>query len=204
MQVPDTPPTADEPDLDLVEYVLVTAPAVAALAPVAAAVVDLVGAGSIRLVDVVVLVRPQDRAGVLTATPGERGPVSGLAGVADTEVLLSAHDVELAAVTLDPGEAALLLLVEDRWATTISAAARSGGARVSAGERITRDRVQAALGSARAGEGRSGRADLFARGPSTVPLVDQAAQVQLLARLVDGGVLPLDRYEAQRRRVLEG
>ena len=34
--------------------------------------------------------------------------------------------------------------------------------------------------------------------------VDQAAQVRELARLVDRGLLSLDQYEVQRRRVLDG
>lgn len=205
MEVVDPPEIPGVPDLDLVEYFLLTAPTVGALSPVAAAVVELVRAGSIRLVDVVVLVRPVGRAGVLTASPGERGPMSGLAGIAGVAgVLLSAHDVELAAATLDPGEAALLLLVEDRWAAALATAARTGGAQLSAGERIDRDRLLASLDGAGSVTGRSGRADLFSRGPGTSPAADHATQVQLLARLVEGGILPLDRYDVQRRRVLEG
>jgi hypothetical protein len=193
----------EAPDLDLLEYVLVSAPSVAGLDQVAAAAAGLVAGGVIRLIDVVGLSRAKDEAGVRVVTPEDAPPLAALAALAAGEVQLSRHDVELAAVTLAPGDAALLLLVEDSWATALSSAARRSGGRVTAGERVGRDRVLAALD-------RPGHSDLLARSPlgtahrtGAAPLVDQVAQVRKLAHLVERGLLSLDQYEVQRRRVLE-
>jgi hypothetical protein len=192
--MPDEPRPDGQPDLDLLEYVLVVAPDLAGLGPVAGAVVALLHAGSIRLLDAVVLVRGRDDTTVGSPSLTEVPALAELAVESAGGVLLSPHDVELAAVTLEPGQAALVLLVEDTWARALSDAARVGGARLTAGERITRDRVVASL--------QHGTGDLLVRGPGDMPLVDQAAQVRQLARLVDRGLLSMDRYDVQRRRVL--
>lgn len=203
MTMSDALQLTEAPDLDLLEYVLVSAPSVAGLDQVAAAAAELVDSGVIRLIDAVGLVRADDEAGVRVVPAEDGPPLAALAAMADGGVLLSRHDVELAAVTLAPGEAALLLLVEDCWASALSAAARRSGGRVTAGERVGRDRVLAALDD-------PGRTDLLARSPlgavrrtGAAPLVDQVAQVRKLAHLVERGLLSLDQYEVQRRRVLE-
>lgn len=189
-------PTDGDVDLGLLEYVLVSGREPDGLAPVAEAVVQLARAGSIRLLDAVVLRRESGSTRVTSGSPAGHAVLSGLMAVAEGHVLLSVHDVELASMTLDPEETALLLLVEDRWANILSDAARQGGARLTAGERIARDRVLASLEQA-------GATDLIVRSPgTTASFVDQAAQVRELARLVDRGLLTLDRYEVQRRRVL--
>lgn len=185
----------DQPDLDLLEYVLVSARTADGLVSVAEAVAGLVRAGSIRLLDAVLLVRRGGAARVDSSPLSDHQDLSGLMTVAEGGVRLSTHDVELAALTLEPDETALLLLVEDSWAGPLSDAAREGGARGISGERIARDRVLRSLDH-------QGRTDLIVRGPGIVPLVDQVAQVRQLARLVERGLLPLDRYEVQRRRVL--
>ena len=187
----------EQPDLDLLEYVLVSAGDADALRSVARAVVQLVEDGSIRLLDAVVLVRDRGQPRVSSTSPAEHGVLEELTEVAAGGVLLSRHDIELASVTLAPDETALLLLVEDRWAGVLSDAARESGARLTGGERIARDRVLASLEQA-------GSTDLIVHGPGATPLVDQVAQVRQLAQLVDRGLLSLDLYEAQRRRVLEG
>ncbi len=189
---------SEEPDLDLLEYVLVSAPAVEALAPPAIAVAGLVHAGSLRVLDAVVLVRPAGRASVHSASTAEHPSLGALHDVVDGRVHLSAHDIDLAALTLAPAEAALLLLVENRWADALSLAVRGSGARLTAGEHIERARVEAALAPY------ADRIDLLLRGPGTRPSGDQVEQVRRLARLVDRGILGLDRYDVQRRRVLEG
>lgn len=204
----DTPCSESQPDPDLLEYVLVSAASVDVLGPVASAVADVVHTGTIGLVDAVVLARPDARAKVLVGELTDHAELNPLTEVVEDvdRTLLSLHDIELAAVTLAPGVAALLLLVEDRWAGRVSTAARDAGGRVTAGERIDRGRVQAALGRG----ARSVRADLLARSPVSVaaigpaPAVDPAEQVRKLARLVDRGLLSLDQYEVQRRRVLDG
>jgi hypothetical protein len=203
MTMSDALQLTDAPDLDLLEYVLVSAPSAAGLDQVAAATAELVHGGVIRLIDVVGLVRPDGEAGVRVVTSDDTPPLAELAALAHRGVWLSRHDVELAAVTLAPGDAALLLLVEDSWAVALSSAARRSGGRVTGGERVGRDRVVAALDE-------PGRTDLLVRSPlgtarrsDAAPLVDQVAQVRKLAHLVERGLLSLDQYEVQRRRVLE-
>ncbi|MBZ5737107.1 hypothetical protein [Nocardioides mangrovi] len=199
------PPARDEPDLDLLEYVLISAPSVSALAPAGSAAAALVARGSIRILDAVVLVRRRARPQVAVADVSEHEELQSLAAVLSTTMLLSTHDTELAALTLAPDEAALLLLLEHRWAGSLSAAARAAGGRLDAGERIQRDRVMDAL-TAHQGHQPAVRAesiDLLVRGPGDVPAVDRAEQVRELAGLVDRGVLSVELYEVQRRRLLE-
>jgi hypothetical protein len=210
MGMSEAPQLAVGPDLDLLEHVLVSAPDLAGLGPVASATAGLVVGGAIRLVDVVGLVRADGEAGVRVLEPEDTEPLRLLAAYAEGGPLLSRHDIELAAVSLAPGVAALLLLLEDRWAAALSNAARSVGGQVVAGERVARDRVRAALEAEPYGPNRAGRANLLVRSPlgaasasDAPPLVDQVAQVRKLAHLVERGLLSLDQYEVQRRRVLE-
>jgi hypothetical protein len=59
--------------------------------------------------------------------------------------MLNDHDVELASRALRPGITAVVVVVEDRWAASLSAAARSAGGQIVAGDRIPPRRVEAAL-----------------------------------------------------------
>jgi hypothetical protein len=201
--VTDAEDRAGRPDPDLLEYLLLSAPDVTGLAPVAAAVAALARAGSIRVVDAVLLIRVEGQTTVRAVSPGEHPSVAALGHAVAGGLLLSSHDLELMALTLAPDESALLLLVEDQWAASLGVAVRASGARVAAGERVPRGRVAASLEAA-VPTARHGRADLLQRGPDTTPVLDQVEQARQLTRLVDRGVLPLDGYEVQRRRVLQG
>ena len=207
-------PHADAtPDLDLVEYLLICAPSLAGLGSLAESVTDLVEGEMIHLIDVVVMQRAEDQVQVTTAEPADFPELVELAAYCNRRIRLSWHDVDLAAVTLDPGTSALLLLVEDRWAGLLASAARGVGGRVAGGERINRERLTAALEQQGAtGTRRPAGRDLIGRTPTlgqplalgTAPVVDQAEQIRYLARLVSRGVLSLEQYELQRRRVLGG
>ncbi len=195
------------PDRDLCEYVVVSAPSLHELDPVTAAVGDLVRDGAIRLLDVAVLVRPAGGTQVQTHEADDVPALAGLARTADGVARLSQHDLDLAAVTLAPGSATVMLLVEDRWAGSLSTAVRDLGGRLSGGERIGRTRLSAQLD--RPAETREDRPDLLARGPAVDAApgrqpVDPTHQIRTLADLVDHGVLSLEQYEVQRRRVLDG
>ncbi|CAM3608238.1 SHOCT domain-containing protein [Isoptericola cucumis] len=196
------------PDADLLEYLLVAVPTAGRLDGVVATVAGLVRSGRIGLIDVVLLHRAEDQASVAVRSWQESGLLAPLAGLADPRARLSAHDVALAAVAVEPGVSALLLLVEDRWAAALAATAREAGGRVLGGERVGRDRFRSAVGASVDGADRWAIADLLVRGPATSLrpelAVDPAAQLQTLAELVDRGVLTLEQYEAQRRRVLDG
>lgn len=205
--MPTTPGREDVqvPDLDLCEYVVVTAPSIDELEPVAAAVGDLVRGGAVHLLDVAVLERPPGGTSVHTHEVGEVVSLRGLVDASAGPAGLSQHDLDLAAVTLPPGSAAVVLVLEDRWAGSLSAAVRDVGGRVAAGERIGRERLRAQLEQPE--DPRPERADLLARRPSdgslAPQLIDPTDQIRTLADLFDHGVLSLEQYEVQRRRVLE-
>ena len=141
------PEPADRPDdvtTDLVEYLLVVFPDPSALGSVVPAVQDMVITERIRILDIVVVVRHPD--GLLDVL--ELGDIDVLAPLAELDGelgLLSENDLQLAARAVRAGEAALVLVAEDRWAERLSAAARRAGGRVVGGERISSPRVEAAL-----------------------------------------------------------
>jgi hypothetical protein len=139
-----------QPDTDLVEYVVVAVPNVGGLAHLVPALAGLVGSGTIRILDLVVMVRAGDGA-VSILEPEAVDALAALRRV-EGEVggLLSSHDIELTSTALRPGTAALLLLVEDCWARPLSVGAARAGGRVVGGERIPRSRVEASLASAAA------------------------------------------------------
>ncbi|MCK0118554.1 hypothetical protein MWU57_16120 [Isoptericola sp. S6320L] len=195
-------------DADLLEYLLVVVPAVERVADVAVALAELVRSETIRLIDVVLLHRARGQTAVAVSGGLDAPEIAPLARSAVRSVRLSAHDVALAAVVVEPDVSALLLLVEDRWAGSLSAAARQAGGRLLCGERVGRDRYGAAVDRAVDGVDRRWIPDLLVRGPASGAdpelAVDPAAQLHALAELVDRGVLTLQQYELQRRRVLDG
>jgi uncharacterized membrane protein len=134
-----------EVDADLVELVVVGLPEISALDQVATALHELVRLQAIRILDVVTLVKKSDGAvDVLEMEDVDPLPVlDRLAGCYGG--LLSSRDLVVAADAVSPGTAAILLLVEDRWAAPISRAARSAGGQVLGGERVPRSRMRAAL-----------------------------------------------------------
>src|SRR3954447_10194112 len=144
----DAPRRAPPPavDTDLVEYIIVAVSDLASLREVASALRLLTESGSIRILDLVVIAR-SDRDHAVTVL--EFDEVDSLAPLREVEGdvggLLSTHDIDLAAAALAPETAALLLLAEDSWAEPLSRAAHRAGGRVIAGERIPRNRIQAAL-----------------------------------------------------------
>jgi Family of unknown function (DUF6325) len=142
----DGPEPADvspEVATDLVEYVVVAFPDRAALGSVRPALDDMVRSARIRLLDVVVLAREADgRVEVVEAADVEAlGEVAPAGAVG----MLSENDLQLAARAVRPGEVGLVLVAEDRWAAQPSAAARAGGGRIVAGERIPAARMEAAV-----------------------------------------------------------
>jgi len=143
--VGDARDPTDKVVTDLVEYLIIVVPEVDSLGSVANALVELVGAGTIHLRDLVVIVRGDDGA----VSTLEIEAVDSLAALRDVEgelgALLSEHDLELASFAVRPGTAAIVLVTEDRWAAPLSLAARRAGGRIIAGERLPAARVEAAL-----------------------------------------------------------
>ena len=140
--MPSDPP---ERVTDLVEYFIVTVPAVESLRLLADALAELVERAAIRILDVVVLVKDVD--GAVTALELDAvdslGAIQHLKG--DVGGMLSEHDVALAATAVRPGSAGVILVTEDRWARALSVAARRAGGQIVGGERIPAFRVESAL-----------------------------------------------------------
>lgn len=214
---------SQDPDPDLVEYLLVTAPSVEQLRAVVPDVLALVESGSIRLIDGVVLTRLNRQASVTALEVRDVAALEALAAVVGPGALLSVHDVELAGAILGPDAAALLLLIEDRWAAGLSTSARQAGGRIFGGERVVGRRFLAARGSHRPASsaelldavasrstGRAQGINLLARSPAIPDAtgselgIDPVAQLRALADLADGGVISVEQYDDQRRRALEG
>jgi hypothetical protein len=142
-------PTPPEIATDLVEYLVLVIPGPDALAVVGPELVRLADSAAIRILDVAI-VTAEDRG---TAAIVEIDAVEGLEPVREMSAcygtLLSRHDLDLVALALQPGDCAVVIVAEDRWAEPLAVAARALGGEVRAGERIARERVEAALARAR-------------------------------------------------------
>lgn len=140
---------------DLVEYMVLSVrnPDPEGLSRIGAELARSVESKAIRILDLVVIrVRDDGTPDVLEAES-----IDGLDAVRDVStvqgVLLSHHDLSLIALALAPGDAAIVIVAEDRWAEHLAAAAHAVGGEIRAGERIARQRVEAALtGTTRATE----------------------------------------------------
>jgi hypothetical protein len=132
------------PDLDLVEYVVVSVSELSSTVGVASAIRELVESSQVRILDLVGVAASPD--GRFTAVEPEL--LSGLAELRGVEGevggLLSEDDLALACRALQPGTSALILVVEDRWAQVLADAARQSGGRIIGGERIPRHRLEQA------------------------------------------------------------
>lgn len=134
-------------DADLVEYLIVTVPRVDALRAVTPAIAELVTSGQIRILDLVCLAPvPGGGDALVSLELDEVASIEALRYLdGESGGLLSESDVHVAALTLPPGSANLLLLLEDRRLGPLAAAARGAGGRILGGERTPRSRAQAAL-----------------------------------------------------------
>jgi hypothetical protein len=130
---------------DLVEYLVLVIPGLHSIAMIADELTRVVAGSAIRILDMVVV--SFDEHGTLTVTESES--IESLAALHDSSscagVLLSRHDIEMVALTLRAPSAAIIVVAEDRWAESLSSAARAVGGEVRAGERIARQRVELAL-----------------------------------------------------------
>ncbi len=145
------------PDLDLVEYVVISVPELSSAVEVAAALKALVESAQIRILDLVGVATGPD--GRFTAVEPEL--LSGLAALDSVEGevggLLSEDDITLASSALQRGTSALIVVVEDRWAQMLADAARQSGGRIIGGERIPRHRLEQSRRSRTAGPEGGGR-----------------------------------------------
>jgi hypothetical protein len=140
--VSDTP--LDE--LGPVDYVVVEFPAGAKnfTGEMAAELLKLVDAGTIRIIDVLILDKNED--GSVDAT--ELADIEDLGDLQAVEAelaeLLAADDVDHLAAAMDPGSTAGVLIFENLWAAPFASAARRSGGQLIANGRIP---IQAIIAS---------------------------------------------------------
>ncbi|MGO4276916.1 DUF6325 family protein, partial [Paenibacillus sp. TAF58] len=107
--------------------------------------VKLVEAGTIRLIDAIVLVK--DAAGDVDALElsdlDDLGPLATLE--AELAEFLAEEDVADLAAAMDPGSVAGVIVYENVWAAPFAAAARRAGGRLIADGRIHTQAIAAAL-----------------------------------------------------------
>ncbi|HEY2631785.1 MAG TPA: DUF6325 family protein [Solirubrobacteraceae bacterium] len=131
--------TNDEPEMGPVDMIVIGFPPDAPRTGEAIPLfLDLVDRGIVRVLDVLVVQR--DDGGNVT-----RLEIDGLAGTVLASVavfdgaqtgLLGDDDAAVAGEALEPGEAAVLICFENRWAAPFIAAVRRNGGRLLAAQRI--------------------------------------------------------------------
>jgi len=138
-------------ELGPIDYVVVEFPAGAKnfTGEMAAELVKLVEAGTIRVIDVLILDKNED--GSVDVT--ELSDVEQLGELESVEAelaeLLAADDVADLAAAMDPGSTAGVLIFENLWAAPFASAARRSGGQLIANGRIP---IQAIIASIEADE----------------------------------------------------
>jgi hypothetical protein len=112
---------------------------------IAEELVRLVDAGTIRLIDLVIMTK--DAEGEIDAMEledvGELGPLVALES--ELAELLAAEDVAKLAVAMEPGSVAGVIVYENLWAAPFASAARRAGGQLIANGRIPTQAIIASL-----------------------------------------------------------
>ncbi len=111
------------------------------------AISSLVDAGTIRVLDLVVLVKDADGSVDVEEFEdlGDRGSLAALEG--QLAEVLALEDVESLAEAMEPGSVAGVLVWENTWAAPFAVAARESGGQLIASGRIPTQALIAALGA---------------------------------------------------------
>ncbi|WP_282205229.1 DUF6325 family protein [Kitasatospora fiedleri] len=132
------------------ELLVLTFPEATVSAEAAGVLVRLRDAAGVRVIDSLAVVR--DAGG--EATYGELTDFEHLQGVAGLEEeelpLIGPEDAQEVAELLEPGSAALIVLVEHLWAEEAAAALRAVGGRIASGVRIPPENIEEAVRAAEA------------------------------------------------------
>jgi Family of unknown function (DUF6325) len=138
-------------ELGPVDYIVVEFPAGASTftGEMAAELLALVDAGTIRVIDILILTKNEDGSvdAAELADVGDLGPLQALE--AELAELLAADDVLHLAAAMEPGSTAGVLIWENLWAGPFAAAARRSGGQLIADGRIP---IQAIIASIEADE----------------------------------------------------
>ena len=133
-----------------VDYLVVEFPAGTSnfTGEIAEEIVRLVDAGTIRVIDMIVIAKEADGSidAVEITDAEDLGPLAAIeAGLAG---LLAEDDVAVLAATMSPGSVAGVLVYENLWAAPFAAAARRAGGVLIADGRVNADDVVAAFAAA--------------------------------------------------------
>ena len=141
----------DVDELGPVDYLVIEFPAGASHfdGSTAAALAALVEAGTIRVLDLLILAKDAD--GSIEALEIDDVPALDDLRAIETEIaeLLAEEDVEHLAAAMEPGSVAGVLVYENRWAAPFASAARRAGGQLIASGRIP---IQAIIASLEADE----------------------------------------------------
>jgi hypothetical protein len=146
--------TADE-TLGPISYLIVEFPGNKMTGKGLPILVDLVDRGLIRILDLLFVMREQDgsiRAAELRDFDGD-GELDLAMFEGATSGLLDASDMADAAEVIQPGNAAGILIFENRWAASFTQELRNGGAELVAAGYIPQDALLASLEAAEANAG---------------------------------------------------
>jgi hypothetical protein len=153
--------TNQNTDLDSlgpIDYLIVEFPAGASsfTGEMAEELIALVDAGTIRVVDVLILTKNEDG----SVDPMELSEIEQLGPLQAVEAqlaeFLAAEDVEHLAAAMDPGSTAGVLIWENLWAAPFASAARRSGGQLIATGRIP---IQAIIASIEADEAHATEGD---------------------------------------------
>ena len=141
-----------------IDYIVVEFPAGASTftGEMSEAVLSLVDAGTIRVVDVLILTKNEDGSvdAMELSDIEQLGPLQRVE--AQLAELLAAEDVEHLAAAMDPGSTAGVLIWENLWAAPFASAARRSGGQLIATGRIP---IQAIIASIEADEAHATEGD---------------------------------------------
>jgi len=144
--------------LSPIDYIVVEFPAGASsfTGEMSEALLSLVDAGTIRVVDVLILTKNEDGSvdAMELSDIEQLGPLQRVE--AQLAELLAAEDVEHLAAAMDPGSTAGVLIWENLWAAPFASAARRSGGQLIATGRIP---IQAIIASIEADEAHATEGD---------------------------------------------
>ena len=130
-----------------IDYIVVEFPAGASsfTGEMSEALLSLVDAGTIRVVDVLILTKNEDGSvdAMELSDIEQLGPLQRVE--AQLAELLAAEDVEHLAAAMDPGSTAGVLIWENLWAAPFASAARRSGGQLIAHGRIPMQAIIASL-----------------------------------------------------------
>lgn len=139
--------TTDAEAIGPIDFILIELDPDKVRGEAAAAVLDLVDAGIVRLLDVALLAKDEDgnvaAVDLAEAAAEAAGDFSAIAGARSG--LLSDEDLAEAGEALEPGKLGALLVYENAWAAPFVAAVRRAGGELVASARINAGDVLDAL-----------------------------------------------------------